>query len=215
MKHHVFIYLFILLVGVFALVVVFVLGIMSGFQLSEKTYLSTTLPTLGVLGAWVGAFATCSAVIVSLWLAHLQLSKDKVVLKCLINNVLSPPDMETKYIAVNIVSIGNKPANIRSVGWFGKDAKSAMWVKDFHYTSAHLPTVLNYGEELVVMHTPDFYLYLNDYVNEYLHGEYSRLICLVHTTTESIEVTPSEEVIERIKNANKSSKRDAASGAPS
>jgi len=213
MKHHAFIYLFLLLVGMFALVVVYVLGIMSGFHLSEKDYLASTLPTLNVLGAWVGAFATCSAVLVSLWLAFQQLSKDKVVLKCLVNNVLSPPDMETKYISVNIVSTGNKPANIRSIGWFGKNAKTAIWVKDFYYTSSPLPTVLNFGEELVVMHTPDFHLHLNDYVEKYLDGDSGKLICMVHTTTESIDVAPNQEVINRIKNANKLSQQDAASGA--
>lgn len=203
MKHHAFIYLFILLVGIFTLVVVYVLGIMSGFQLSEKEYISSTLPTLSVLGTWVGAFATCSAVLLSLWLAFQQISKDKVVLKCLVNNVLSSPDMETKYISVNIVSTGNKPANIRSIGWFGKDAKTAIWVKDFHYTSSHLPTVLNFGEELVVMHTPELYFHLNNYVEEHLGGDYGKLICLVHTTTESIEVAPNQEVIDSVKDANK------------
>lgn len=213
MKHHPFIYLFISLMSIFALVVVFVLGIMAGFQLTEKEYVGTTIPTLSMLGTWVGAFATCSAVIVSLWLALLQLSKDKVVLKCHVNNVVTPPDLETTYISLSVVSTGNKPAKIRSIGWIGKEAKTAVIVKDFYYTSAELPTTVTYGEDLVLMHTPDFYGYLKGYVEDFLENKYDSLRCVVHTTTESIEVMPSSEVITSIKNANKLSQQDAASGA--
>lgn len=90
MKTHGFIYLFIGLVSCLGLLLAFVWGIEVGFSVSQDEYERNIIPVLSVLGTWVGAFATCSAVLLSLWLAFRQINQDKEILDCRLDMNLIP-----------------------------------------------------------------------------------------------------------------------------
>ncbi len=206
MKTHGFIYLFIGLVSCVGLLIAFVTGIEVGFSVSREEYESSLVPALSVLGTWVGAFATCSAVIVSLWLALKQINQDKEILDCSLNMNLIPGYQNEACIGLTIVSKGNRPASISSISWFGEGAKTAMIVTKFNQYSAQLPKVLSYGERINILHIPDFEKELHSYVTIHMEGKFENLFLSVNTTTESKKVKVGTEMLSLIKRCESANK---------
>lgn len=188
MKHHGFAYLFIALVAILSVVLAFVVGIQVGLSSSPQHYELSVLPTLTLIGSWVAALGTCSAVVVSLWLAFKQLAQDREILECQLNMALIPGYQDEPCIALGIVSKGNKPSNVLSISWFGENAETAILVTKFNQHSDSLPRVLSYGQKITILHVSGFESHLSSYVDKYLAGNFDRLYLVVNTTTESKKI---------------------------
>lgn len=207
MKHHRFFYLFIGLVSSLGFLIAFVSGISIGFSVSLEKYQGSIIPTLSVLGTWLGAFATCAAVLVSLWLAFKQLNQDKEILDCRLNIVyLRPSDQDEPCIGLTVVSKGNKPANIRSLSWRGKGAEIAMWVNTYNKYSETLPKVLSYGEKIELLFPLHFEHGLAEYVRKDIDGKFENLYLSLNTTTDSIKIKVKDDVLSFIKNSENANK---------
>jgi hypothetical protein len=202
MKTHGFIYLFIVLASCLGLIVAFVSGIATGLTYSQDDFELNLVPLLSMLGVWVGAFATCSAVIVSLWLALKQLSQDKEVIDCRLNMMVIPGHQDDACIGLSIVSKGTRPASIASITWHGKSASTAIYVQEYHQLSDRLPKVLSYGETMNILHVPNTENYLRNYVINNLDGRFEDLYLSVNTTTESKNVKLGEDVLSSIRDSN-------------
>ncbi|SFK57081.1 hypothetical protein [Methylophaga sulfidovorans] len=206
MKTHGFIYLFIGLVSCLGLLLAFVWGIEVGFSVSQDEYERNIIPVLSVLGTWVGAFATCSAVLLSLWLAFRQINQDKEILDCRLDMNLIPGYQNEPCIGLTVVSKGNKPANILSLSWFGEGAKTAIWVARFNQHSETLPKVLSYGQQINLMHVPHFERDLAKYVREHMDGKFENLYLSLNTTTGSTKVKVKESMLSLIKSSESANK---------
>ncbi len=179
---------------------IFIIGLFLGIFIDKNFDLGLSiLPFLSTLGTWLGAFATCSAVVVSLWLAFKQLNQDKEILDSTIKMVLSPGYQDEPVIGVSIVSKGNKPTNIQSLSWHGKNAKTAMWVKDYHPLSESLPHILSYGQKINLMHIPSFEKHLARYVCEHMAGKFDELYLLISTTTDCVKIKVDKGLLSIIK----------------
>ena len=142
-----------------------------------------TLRFWEVIGAWVAAFATLTAVVVSLWLA---LSQSKVKLKINAGHrlLLTEGQKETPdYCYINIVNISPKPAKIVSVGWqvglfkkryfyqkFGipesaqvpvtlqQDGDEATFLLPFHFRSDDQDWIVHFPQSIFNGHKPKIQL---------------------------------------------------------
>lgn len=206
MKTNGFIYLFIGLMACLGLLVAFVSGIHIGLRFSPSEYEQSMLPTLAVLGTWVGAFATCSAVIVSLWLALKQLSQDKEILDCNLNMHVIPGYQDQPCIGLSIVSKGNKPTNINSLSWYGEGARAAMTVTHFNPYGSKLPQVLSYGQQISLLHVQDFEEHIAKYVREYMDGNFENLYLSVNTTTGSERIKLSDSMLSYLRESESANK---------
>lgn len=196
-KHH-FIYLFITLISFLALIIAFVSGIQVGFTTTVDSYDKNILPTLSVIGVWFGSIATSSAVIVSLWLAFKQLSKDKEILEFRLNMLVIPGHQDKACIGVTILSKGDKPSIIDSITWHCSNSTISIYIQQFHANSAQLPAVLSYGQRINIIHEEDFEIHLSEYINEYSNKNLDSLYMTVNTTTESHKVKLTKDVKEEI-----------------
>lgn len=203
MNKHIFVYIFLALFFIVGCLAFFILGVELGLSSSADKYEKSIIPALSVLGSWFGALATSAAVIISLWLAFKQLNQDREILDCRIDMTIIPGVQKTACIGLTIVSKGNKPANIQSITWRGEGTKKSMWVAEFNTNSEKLPKVLSYGEQLHLMHTPGFEVYLAEYVNEYMDGKFENLYLYLNTTTASKRVSISKSVLTTIRNSPK------------
>jgi hypothetical protein len=199
MKTHGFIYLFIGLASLLGLLIAFVTGIDIGLSFSQKEYETNLVPVLSMIGVWVGAFATSSAVIVSLWLALKQLRLDKEILVCRLDMMVIDDQLDVSLIGLFIVSKGTRPANISSVTWHGESAQKSIFVQQFDKRSEKLPKVLSYGETITILFEPNLENYLYDYVIDNLEGTFEELYLSVNTTTESKKVKVCENVLSSIR----------------
>ncbi|HEC60288.1 hypothetical protein LCGC14_0677540 [marine sediment metagenome] len=203
MNNHIFIYIFLVISCLVGCLVSFVLGTELGLSVSIDDYERSIIPALSLLGSWLGAFATSAAVVVSLWLAFKQLSQDKEILDSHLNMVLIPGIQDSPCIGLQIVSKGNRPANIRSISWFGEGAKHAMWVKNFHRHSDTLPKTLSYGEQLNLIFTPNFEVELANYVHNEINGKFENLYLSLSTSTETKKINISKSMQDIIRSSQK------------
>jgi len=108
-----------------------------------------TIQLWGIIGTWVAGIGTVSAVIVSLWLAYHQ---GKVKLKVYAGHrliITSGSSSRPEYCSIRVVNVGNRPANVTSVGW------EAGWFKNKkHFVQVFgtpgfddVPKVLHEGQE--------------------------------------------------------------------
>lgn len=200
MKNNVFIYIFLGILFLVGSIVAFITGIEFGLSNSHAEYQKSIIPALTVLGTWLGAFATCSAVIVSLWLALKQLTQDKEILDCRLDMIIIG-DCDKACINLSVVSKGNKPANILSLSWIGEEAKTAYCVQNFHQYSDSLPSVLPYGQQLFLVHVPDFEIRMAQYVNEHMNGQFKNLNILLTTTTGTKKIKVDDDMLSIIENS--------------
>ncbi len=201
MKTHNFVYLFIAITSVICILVSFVLGIEVGLTQSPNEYKTDLLPVLSTIGIWVGAFATLSAVIVSLWLALKQLSMDKEILQCTLNMFIIPGHQNQACIGLSIVSKGKRPSIVNSITWHGDGTSEAMVVSKYNQNSESTPKALGYGETIQIMHTENFEKHLHEFAIKNLGGEFRKLYLSVNTTTESNRIELNDAVYKAIKNA--------------
>jgi len=112
MQNRIIIYILLVVLGTLIALLAFSFGVNWGFLTSIDKYNHEIVPTLYMIGTWVAALGTCSAVIFSLWLSFKQFSRDKDIIDCQLNINVIPTHQDIPCIGLSIVSKGNRPANV-------------------------------------------------------------------------------------------------------
>jgi len=187
------------LIVIVASLLAFTFGLNMGLSISSEDEVGKILDTLGVAGTWLASLGTISAVVVSLWLAHQQSENDKEVLDITLNAVCSPPLVDDFFVAVKVISKGNRPSTVSGISFSGKGAKTAMLVSDFYHVSQTLPRQMPYGDAATFIMVEGMETHICKYVNDHLAGNFHRLRLTVSTTTQNFEVKPKDGFLSYIK----------------
>lgn len=174
--------------------IAFLLGMSYGLGQSSDKFITSVVPVLSMLGAWISGLGALAAVVTTLWLANKQRREDVEHLKVSLNIGLMNPD-EPWFISVDVVSDGRRPATVRGIAFTSPHAKHALHLTGFMSYGAQLPVQLSYGEKAGFMLSYGSEIELRRFVSEYCGGKAKGLKIAASTNLNSFEAPVSGNVL--------------------
>lgn len=168
-----------------------------------------TVQLLGVIGTWFAGGATIIVAMVALFLAR---RSERVRLQAGVGlRLMITPGLDTQEecLQFRVTNHGERPVTIDTVGWRigkGKQKKFCIQVLSTH-SPDNYPKKIEHGETATFIvgfkECPDWMReFATDFVTDVSDKALKTLRAQIHTSVETVEVAPEQELLDRLKKAH-------------
>jgi hypothetical protein len=157
------------------------LGLTAGINLNPSSTVKF-VPDWGSVGDWVSGIGALFAVLVTLWLADKQRREDVESVKVDVRAAILDNGMGGWFMAVTLISDGNRNAKVTSLSVHSPHASKYLAVTNYGFGSDMLPASLSYGDS-ISLHLPHgFERQIKSFVHEHCGGRVGGLKVVARTS---------------------------------